>query len=340
MGYSKEVYTEAKVFLDNLRNKNIKDYEQRRKKFREKCLRGAVIEDKIASTSIFIARSVLSGKNVREELAKLKEEIDGLKKELTLILKKANLPKDYLEIKYNCKICLDAGYVGGIMCDCFKKILRNVTYNRLSRLSPLTLCNFSTFNLDYYNGTGVSPSSVANKSTKEREKMQKIYNFCMDYANNFCIGSVNIFMIGETGLGKTHLSLAIANKVIEKGFGVVYASVPNITSKLEKERFRYLSEENTEKHLSECDLLILDDLGTEYHTPFSNSIMYNIINNRLLLGRSTIISTNCSLKMLESDYSKRLISRIWGNYKLLRFCGSDIRAQKAIYKASLEKMIV
>ena len=334
MAYSKDVYKEAQAILDSIRAKNIKDYEQRRNRFREKFVEGAAIEDSIARASVSIARMVFAGKNVKQELTNLRGKISILRERLNSILKKSGFPKDYLKVRYSCKTCSDTGFVGGVMCNCFKKILRNVTYDRLSRLSPLTLCSFSTFDLDYY---GIKDSSSSENIGKyARGKMKKIYDFCLDYANNFSLRSVNIFMLGETGVGKTHLSLAIAKKVIEKGFGVVYASVPNITAKLEKERFRFLGEETMEKHLMECDLLILDDLGTEYHTAFSNSAIYNIINSRLLCKKATIINTNCNLKTLETDYSKRLVSRILGHYRFLQFCGKDIRVQKAMHRAKME----
>ena len=334
MAYKKDVYKEAKAFLDDIRTKNIKDYEQRKKKFREKFGEGAAIEDSIARASVSIARLVFSGGNVKQELTNLKFKISKLRERLDSILKKSGFPKDYLKIHYSCEICSDTGFVGGSMCSCFKKILRRVTYDHLSKLSPLTLCSFSTFNLNYYGTKESLPLESIEKCA--REKMKKIYDFCLEYANNFSFDSENIFMLGETGVGKTHLSLAIAKKIIEKDFGVVYVSVPNITAKLEKERFRFLSEETTEKHLMECDLLILDDLGTEYHTAFSNSAIYNIINTRLLCKKSTIINTNCNLKTLETDYSKRLVSRILGHYKFLQFCGKDIRVQKAMYKAKMK----
>lgn len=332
MSYNKEIFSLAKVILEKVRNKNIKEYEQRKKLFYLKFKEGAKIEDEIARNAVFVAKAVLSGKNVKKQLTALKDNNLKLRNKLKIMLKSANLPEDYLKVKYNCSKCLDTGYIGGIMCSCFKKILRNETYNALSRLSPLSLCSFSTFSLEYYGNT-----TVDGNTNYIRAKMQKIYNYCAEYAASFSVYSENLFITGETGLGKTHISLAIANDVIKKGFGVIYASVPNIVSKLEKERFKYLGSENTETHLIECDLLILDDLGTEYRTQFSNAALYNIINSRILYKKPTIISTNCSLKLIETDYSKRLVSRLWGNYRLLNFCGKDIRAEKACKKAIMEK---
>ena len=156
--------------------------------------------------------------------------------------------------------------------------------------------------------------------------MEKILNFCKAYASRFSSSSDNLFMQGATGLGKTHLSLAIANTLINRGHNVIYTSTPNIISKLEKEHFNHtFQDEETEKHLIDCDLLILDDLGTEFQTSFSNATIYNIINSRIMYQKPTIISTNLSVKEIQAAYSKRLVSRIMGNYKRLFFLGNDIR---------------
>ena len=335
MSYSKEVFNLARVFLENIRNNNISEYEKRRKQFYLKSSEGAKIEGEIARNSVIVAKAVISGKEVKSQLIALKNNNLKLRKKLSVILQELNLPEDYLDLKYDCEKCLDTGYKNGKMCSCFKKILKNEAYNALSRLSPLSLSNFCSFSLDYY-GTQYEGGNI----NYVRSKMQRIYNYCVTYASEFSTFSENLFMTGETGLGKTHLSLAIANEVINKGFGVIYVSVPNIVSKLEKERFRYINDYNTQEYLTQCDLLILDDLGTEYRTQFSNSEIYNIINSRILYNKPTIISTNCSLKLIETDYSKRLVSRLWGNYRLLNFCGKDVRAEKAKRKAAVEKKLI
>lgn len=335
MSYSKEVFNLARVCLENIRNNNISEYEKRKKQFYMKSSEGAKIEGEIARNAVTVAKAVISGKDVRNQLIILKNNNSKLRQKLRAVLQSLNLPEDYLDLKYDCEKCLDTGYTNGKMCSCFKKILKNEAYNALSRLSPLSLSNFCSFSLDYY-GTAYEDGNI----NYVRSKMQKIYNYCVTYASEFSTFSENLFMTGETGLGKTHLSLAIANEVINKGFGVIYVSVPNIVSKLEKERFRYVINDNTQEYLTQCDLLILDDLGTEYRTQFSSSEIYNIINSRILYNKPTIISTNCSLKLIETDYSKRLVSRLWGNYRLLNFCGKDVRAEKAKRKAAVEKKLI
>ena len=328
MGYNREIYESAKSFLDGVRAKNIKEYGKKKKWFRDNYPDGAEIEREIAKTAVLVARMLVSGNSDISKITKIKEKNRELIKKLGIFLKEVGLPEDYLRPCYDCRVCLDTGYVDGVMCRCLKRILQKEAYNSLNKLSPWSLSSFDSFDLKYYDPI-VKADPKGNKMTTQREKMSNIYNFCKDYAKKFNVGSTNILMMGETGLGKTHLSLAIANEVIRNGFGVIYVSVPSIVCKLEKERYRYVGGK-TEDILLECDLLILDDLGTEYRTQFSNSAIYNIINSRLLCSKSTIISTNYTIQSIESDYSKRLVSRLWGEYRLLKFCGTDVRTQKAV----------
>ena len=160
--------------------------------------------------------------------------------------------------------------------------------------------------------------------------MCRNYEFCLNYANSFDLNSYSILMMGETGLGKTHLSLAIAGEVLKKGFGVVYGSVQNLFSNIEKEHFGRATDADgtTEKMLLECDLLILDDLGAEFTTSFTVATFNNIVNTRMLTSKPTIISTNLSLTEMQKRYSERIASRIIGEYNILTFAGKDIRQQK------------
>lgn len=332
MPYNPEIYEKAIKILENTKNKNIRECEKRRRLFFLKNNRALEIEKLLSRTSIIAAKSVLGGKNCKEELNILKNKNLLLQNELNEILKSYNLPQNYLDIHYNCEKCKDTGYIDGKMCHCLRQLLRNETYKELNSLSPLSLSSFDTFSLDYY------PQDNIESGTLIKSKMKKILEFCIKYSEDFSLYSENLFMTGKTGLGKTHISLAIANEIINKNFGVIYASTPNIISKLERERFkRDGAFEDTESHILKCDLLILDDLGTEFQTTFSNSTIYNIINSRILYKRPTIISTNYSIQEIQKNYSERLVSRIWGNFKLLNFVGKDIRSQIASNRASLIK---
>jgi DNA replication protein DnaC len=286
----------------------------------------ADIEKNLASTALQAARAVLSGSDSVSELYKLKEKNKKLTQNLKGILKSVDLPEDYLEVRHACDKCADEGFVDGMMCDCMKEMLKKESYKKLNQMSPLELSSFENFSLDYYSDVNLNSGDQS-----PRKRMSLILNFCRKYADNFTKNSPNLLMTGNTGLGKTHLSLAIAREVINKGYGVIYGSTQNMVSKMEKEKFRNFREENeneSEHHFIDCDLLIVDDLGTEYSTAFSNAAIYNVINSRIMMNKPTIISTNLSMRELEKNYTQRMVSRIIGNDIRLEFLGSDIRQKR------------
>ena len=184
----------------------------------------------------------------------------------------------------------------------------------LNANTKLVLSSFDTFQLSYYSG-------------EDYFTMERIYNYAKDYANNFTPRSGSVLMFGPTGLGKTHLSLAIANQVIQKGFSVIYDSIINILRNIEKEHFSYEHSTDMLDLVMDTDLLILDDLGTEFETSFYNSTIYNIINTRLSASRPTIISTNMDFRAISSRYDERVVSRITSGYACLEFRGDDVRLQ-------------
>jgi DNA replication protein DnaC len=197
--------------------------------------------------------------------------------------------------------------------------MRQIAYSSLCSDFPLERSTFDTFNLGFYSKradpkTGVVPYT----------RMEEVLNYCKQYAADFDMHSPSLFLYGETGLGKTHLSLAIAGVVTQKGYGVIYGSAQNLLDRLEREHFKDVSEGASEAILG-CDLLILDDLGAEFSTQFSVATVYNIINTRLLSGKPVIISTNLTVKELEKRYTRRITSRIFGTYTTLAFCGSGVR---------------
>jgi DNA replication protein DnaC len=172
--------------------------------------------------------------------------------------------------------------------------------------------------LNYYSKSkkdGISPY----------EKMKSVYNKCVKYAQTFDLDSLSLYFYGRTGLGKTHLSLAIANEAIKKGYTVVYGSVINFLNKIEKEKFGRAEDLDTENMLIDVDLLILDDLGAEFTTALSTSVLYNIINSRICKGVPTIISSNLDFHELKERYPESVASRIIGTYTGVNFVGDDVR---------------
>ncbi|MDO5124227.1 MAG: ATP-binding protein [Eubacteriales bacterium] len=329
MSYSREIYNKAYAIADD-RHKRANDTAQRhREEVYRKIPQLSEIEHNLSSISIKAAKSVLKGSDVKEELSRLSEMSLALQAKSMKLLRENGYPADYLEPHYTCLVCNDTTFVEkdgkSVYCQCFLNLLKDCACEEINSLSPLKLSTFESFNLDYYpydsTGEGVSPY----------QRMSKIYSFCVNYARDFDPSQSNsILMRGATGLGKTHLSLAVANEILRKGYYVVYVSAPDILSKLEKAHFNHnsLEEEQMISTLYECDLLIIDDLGTEYLTQYSKATIYNIFNGRIMKRLPMIINTNMTIRELETVYSERFVSRIMGNCYKLDFLGKDIRALK------------
>jgi len=327
VGYSREIFEEVQKKLYKKRNEAWEELERKKEILYRRFPMAEKIEKELSSTALQSARAVIAGNNSKTELIKLREKNKLLREKLKEILLSVDLPEDYLETNYSCKKCSDEGFVDGIMCECMKDMLKKESYARLNSMSPLELSSFENFSLDYY--SDVSPDK---SEQSPRKRMSLILDFCKKYAKNFNVHSPGLLLTGGTGLGKTHLSLSIAREVINKGFGVIYGSAQNIVSKMENEKFKnYQNGEESERHYIDCDLLIIDDLGTEYNTAFSSAAIYNIINSRIMMNKPTIISTNLSMKEMEKSYTYRTVSRIIGNNIRLEFLGSDIR-QKIMMK--------
>lgn len=318
MGYNKETYDIAKAELARRKS----DAEHKAYVVKENFLQlhpeGRTLLEKIGSAGSRAAIAVIKGGNVKEELEKLKNENLRLQKEFNDLLEANGLTREDITPNYNCKKCGDTGYVDGYMCSCFKDLLKNTAFNALNRISPLKISSFDSFSTDYYS---VLPES-------QRLMMERNFAYCKNYAENFSLSSPSVLFQGGTGLGKTHLSLAIAGKAIEKGFGVVYGSVHNFASALEKERFSNSGEDDTADLLISADLLLLDDLGTEFQSQYVSSSIYNIIDTRIMKSLPTIISTNLTIDEIQKRYGERLVSRLFSCYTRLTFVGKDIRIMK------------
>ena len=253
-------------------------------------------------------------------LEEMKERSLSLKAEKEKLLGNLSLPA----MQFDCAACSDTGYLpDGKICDCVKAIAKRIARKKLCEEMPIDDCRFDNFNLSFY-------SQAEQGNTTPRKRMTQILKVCRDFAENFDSHSQNLLLLGGTGLGKTHLSLAIANEVLTGDRSVIYGSFQNLVNKLSAETFSYSGNTDVSDSILGCDLLIIDDLGTEMSTTFSQSCIYNIINTRIMRGLSTIISTNLTFEELEKQYSPRVASRIIGSYTPLQFMGADIRQQKAL----------
>ena len=278
----------------------------------------AEINRQLASTSIELSNLILKRQgDFQDNLERLRQSNLQGQEMIRILLTSGGYPPDYLSTKYTCLRCHDRGYINGHRCDCFTDLLGKFAVERLNNTSQMKLCDFDSFDLNFY------PNADGN-GINSYMKMQEIYSYCKDYAKTFSLKSKSIFMLGLTGLGKTHLSLAIAREVIEKGYNVAYDSIVNYLRCVEKEHFGR-ADTDTLQLLLNTDLLILDDLGSEYESGFYVSTIYNIINTRLNKGLPTIINSNLTPAELQKRYDDRIISRLLAMYDYLRFVGNDIR---------------
>ena len=319
MAYSKETYKKAEQELAQRRSRALAERENHHRIAVETVPEILEAEEKMSRAGLATIKAVgMGAADAKEYIQKLSEINLEAQAQRRLLLKSNGFPEDWLDVHYTCKKCEDKGFVSGIMCGCFKDLLKSIEYEKLCSKLPVGNCRFDNFKLDYYpDGAGTSP----------KKRMESVLNYCKAYAADFSRRSPSLLLYGKTGLGKTHLSLAIAGNAVEEGYGVIYSSAQNLFNKLEKDKFGK-ADANTEEAILDCDLLIIDDLGAEFTTQFTVSALYNIVNSRELESKPTIISTNLMPEQLTKAYGERIASRILSNYVMLYFDGSDIRQIK------------
>ena len=319
MKFSEDVYIKAEAELKKRRDNAEQLSDMRRKQLITKFPELLEIENTIRDAALEVIKGLGSGKAVNVE--SLAEKNLNAQKEKCELLKKNGYPEDYLEPQYSCKLCNDSGILNGKLCSCHLELLKKISMSEYSCSSVLAVSTFDTFDLKYYSaekdmGLGYSP----------REYMEASVDFLKSYSESFNKNSGSFFFTGGTGLGKTHLSLAVMNKVTEKGYSVFYGSADNIIKQMEKERFGR-SNGDIEEEIENADLLIIDDLGTEFRTAFSETAVYQIINNAILNSKPMIISSNLSITELEERYGQRVVSRL-NSFEVINFIGTDIRQIK------------
>ncbi len=316
MPYDKKIFDSASKIIFERRAQSLRKNEDNRAKLFLRYPKLKELDNQIAKQGIAAVTLAVSRNLDESSYANFSKNTDKLNADIAKFLDENNLPKDALSDKFECAKCEDTGFDGKNLCVCLKSEMKKLQVATVNKISPLTLSTFDNFSLDFYSGDS-------------SEVMAKNLNYCKKYVDNFINSDENLLFIGNTGLGKTHLSLAIANSLIEKGKNVIYTSWLNILTILERERFQGTdNDEYTIDSLIECELLILDDLGAEFTTQFSVATLYNILNSRINYRKPTIINTNLIFKELGARYSDRIVSRIAGNFTTLRFSGNDIRIAK------------
>ncbi len=317
MPISKDYIIKAREEIEKIHSENQLLEVRRHAEILQKIPRFINLEIKLAeTTSSVVSLIAANSPNVKEKIKAASEENLAVQREMERLLTENGYDKNYLDQIYTCTKCGDTGTVNGEWCECLKKRANKLAADELNKRSPLKPCTFESFNLSLY------PEHSKNNDNP-REEMNKIFRICVDFADNFKGNEKGLLMIGGTGLGKTHLSLAIAARVIEKEFCVVYNSVPELLRTIDNEQFGR-STGDTLSVISACDLLILDDLGAENTNERTSSLLYEIINGRICRALPLIVSTNLSPAELQNKYNDRILSRLF-SMNILGFKGDDNR---------------
>ena len=281
-----------------------------------------------ATMAQLVAAALRQGEDPAQAVRQVKERNLAVQQERAVLLGALGLPEDALDDKPACPLCGDTGWRGAKMCRCLWELCAKEQIAELSKLLDLGEQSFDTFRMDYYSQTtwpgGTSP----------RENMELVYEVCLNYAQKFDRFPIrNLFLTGAPGLGKTFLSACIARTVSEAGRSVVYDTVGNVFAQFEARKFQRDSADSQEardetRRYLNCDLLILDDLGSELTTQFTQSALYELVNSRLVGEKHTVISTNLSPEEVARRYIPQIASRLEGEYHALHFFGDDIRLLK------------
>ena len=327
MAYDGKVMREALQRFEEDKQRRASQAAARRQRIYREVPRLEEIEQQLRGTmGRIMAQALRRGEDPVPAIQRLRAENLSLQQERAQLLTAHGYPADALVDKPRCVLCGDTGYCGGRICACLQKYYAQEQIRSLSSLLDVGSQSFDTFELDWYSpDRGSLPRSP-------RENAQRNLNLCRDFAARFRPGRENLLLFGAPGLGKTFLSACIARVVSEDGFSVVYDTAGHVFSQFESAKFRRDDDGDTAgedvERCMNCDLLILDDLGTEMTTSFVQSALYQLLNGRLLAGKSTVISTNLDPEELGRRYGAPLLSRLEGEYQLLPFVGTDIRRLK------------
>lgn len=326
MAYSSDSYRRVKDALREKRERAEAEAMARREEIHARHPEIATVDSALSETGMRLFRVALDGgDDVDRRIARLREENEAMLALRRKLLRAAGYSENATEPQYECTECNDSGYIGVKMCSCLKRALVLEGFRESGIGGLIERQSFDNFSLSYYKGEGKDDHTDMMRFALDRSRAFAERLFTDDAPCR------NLMFIGATGLGKTHLSTAIARRVIERGFDVKYESAPNIIADFETERFggdRYYGQAPslTEKYFT-CDLLIIDDLGTEMVNQFTLSCIYNLINTRQNRGLPMLISTNLTQQELRTRYSDRITSRLLGEFDILLFLGRDNRGR-------------
>lgn len=329
------------AFKDNKYNKILREYENLRlqhkydldgriAEIQKKLPTYAKLEDKLITMATDRGRKALMGDT--SALDDIAIQADYIRASMQDLLATHGYPKDFLSTKYRCTLCNDTGLLDTDKCTCFRQAIADEIYTGYGLKEVLADENFNNFSFDYYSDD-IKDSEGSGINVSPKENIKRIADKAKAFIENFHTSKDNLLLMGNTGVGKTFLANCIAHELLEQGHIVVYLTAFRLFDILENYKFHRGyndSNDNTKQfdYILDCDLLIIDDLGTEMNNTFTTSQLYLIINERLLRQKSTIISTNLSLSNLNTNYSERIYSRIISSYSILKIIGRDIRVMK------------
>ena len=322
MPYSAEVVRRARARLAQAKEDRVSENRQHLAEAYARVPRLKEIDIQLRRTMAQAAQAAfLQGSDGRELMEKVREENLALQRERARLAAE-NFEEGYLDDSPICASCGGSGYVGSTMCECLRELCRQEQKKEISILAGGKE-TFSQFRLDYY------PDRIDPKyGASPRTIMERNFQNCRRYAATFAPSSGSLLFVGGTGLGKTFLSACIARTVADRGYSVVYETASHLFGKLEKARFSPSEESRREADkFSDCDLLILDDLGTEMPGQFVTAALYNLLNDRILDNKPMVVSTNLNVDEMARRYSAQIASRLH-SFQRLTFVGEDIRALK------------
>ncbi len=324
MALSNSQYNAIMRIYSGRQLQNKREQDERRQEVYKKIPQIRLLEEEIGHQAVYSARRLLEGDaHAREDL---RRHIEDLREQKAVLLRAGGFQPDYMEERCQCLECRDTGYVEGRKCRCFKREEIRLLYAQSNIEEILKRENFSVFSFAYYDDSRIIPQigiTVAGY-------MRQVYGWCREYAENFAEKGGNLIFTGSTGVGKTFLANCIAKELLDQYQSVIYLSSNDLFDIFSKNKFHYDDQEEMQdmyRHILDCSLLIIDDLGTEMNNTFVSSQLFYCINERLICKKSTIISTNLSMTTLRDNYSDRVSSRIISNYLIIPLYGDDLRTK-------------
>ena len=299
--------------------------EERRKEIYARLPVVKQLEAEIAERSVACAKKLLEGD--KSVLDRLKEDLRDLREQKALIIRAAGYPDDYLELHYRCPDCRDTGLVDGRKCHCFLQAQMKLLHAQSNLEDVLERENFKALSYEYYDDTEILPQlGITNAAY-----MRRVVAGCKEFVRVFDKKHDNLLFTGSTGVGKTFLTNCIARELMDDFHSVIYLTASDLFDVFSRNKFDYDNAEDMKdmyRFILDCDLLIIDDLGTELNNSFTSSRLFYCINERMNMSRSTIISTNLTLARLRDSYTDRVTSRIMSGYRIIPLYGGDIRLLK------------